>query len=226
VDLRDLRLPASQESQAPLRALARLRRLGSLQILCMLDVDNANGYWPSRVAECAPEMLALAAANSGLRRLAGPGALAGVLAPPVLGGLREIELWDVRAMRPAEFEQLFANTPALERLALAELTNCQDVMPVLVRHAGAFPRLHAFKLISGDLLHEDHTLADIATFIRAQPALTMCVRRRAAHRWLLLTSSAGSTSTSPARTVRASATSSTRSRRCPGCACSGSTRAA
>jgi hypothetical protein len=43
-ELCELRVPATQVAQAPLRALARLRRLGSLQILCMLNVDNVDMY--------------------------------------------------------------------------------------------------------------------------------------------------------------------------------------
>jgi hypothetical protein len=51
-------------------------------------------------------MLALAVANGGLRRLAGQGAFAGTLPPAVLGGLREVELRGVRAMRVSSASRL------------------------------------------------------------------------------------------------------------------------
>jgi hypothetical protein len=141
-----------------------------------------HGYVPAHIAQCRLQLLQLINTNPRLTRLTIYSDLLKGLAPSVFEGLRELEIWGPRNEHLGELDRLLPRASALEGLALVEITQCQDVMPLLARHARAFARLTRLKLMSIDPVHSLDTMADLAAFVSAQAQLRWCVPRPAPHR--------------------------------------------
>jgi hypothetical protein len=170
-----------------------MRSLCSLIVVCQLDIDNVrvvsptalplahhtltqvHGYVPAHIAQCRPQLLQLINTNPRLTRLTIYSDLLNGLVPSVFEGLRELEIWGPRNEHLRELDRLLPRASALEGLALVEITQCQDVMPLLARHARAFARLTRLKLMSIDPVHSLDTMAALIAFVSAQAQLRWCV---------------------------------------------------
>jgi hypothetical protein len=179
-DLRTLRIPATHAARVVPGSFT-LHKLDALIIVCQLDIDNMHGYVPELVAECRPELQRLIHANK-LVRLAIYSDLLPDLAPPAFERLQDLEIWGPRNAHLNALDRLLPLFSRLEYLALIEITHCQDVMPLLQRHAQAFGRLVRLKLMSIDPVHSEDTVNSLSSFITAQSRLCWYVLVRPVQR--------------------------------------------
>jgi hypothetical protein len=134
-------------------------------------VDNVEGYWPEKVAECREEMRQIIHANVHLSRLTIYSDLLDYITPNIIEHILEFAIWGPRHGHLAMLGHLLPYARRLEGLALVELTECHVIAPILHANMNVLLNLKALKIMSIDLMHDERTMVELASFIRSRRQL-------------------------------------------------------